>query len=206
MNSPTTIIYSRVPECLFQNRKKKIEDETIHIVLEGGVITQPNERFQYKYYTPIFKQICDQGIHIHVYPTAKVKIEELQNHPFFHLYDPLSYKELLEEISQYHYGIVGFNFDLPEEKKSFLNATTPNKIFDYLSAGMATIVYNMKTSSEIVEKYKIGFTCKDIKNLSNDIKEKGVIQITEDKIKSLTMDAIVVEIENFYKLVIGEKK
>lgn len=201
------VFYSYLSKAFIQPRKEKINDGSCHIVYEGGITPKPDPIFQYRYYLPIFQQIANQGIHVHVYPSRPTVIKEMEENPFLHLHSPLPYEKLLYELSQYHYGFVGFNFDISEERKIFLNATTPNKIFDYLSAGLPSIVHNMRAASEIVEKYKIGFTCKDIKDLcvqvwAEEFVNFGEQLITSEKINFLTMENQIKELEDLYRHII----
>lgn len=201
------IFYSYLSKAFVQPRKEKINDGSCHVVYEGGITPRPDPIFQYRYYLPIFQQIANQGIHVHIYPSRPTAIKEMEENPFLHLHSPLPYEKLLYELSQYHYGFVGFNFDIPEDRKMFLNATTPNKVFDYLSAGLPSIVHNMKASSEIVEKYKIGFTCEDIKDLCVQIWAEEFVNfgeqlITPEKINFLAMENQIGELEDLYRRVI----
>lgn len=204
MDVPVIVCYSYMSQALIQERKNRISDGALHLVYEGGIMLRPSS-VHYRYYIPLFLQIANQKIHVHIYPSRKPErerpiVKDIDNNPFLHLYDPLPYKQLLYELSQYHYGFVGFTFDdIPEEQKLFLNATSPNKLFDYLSAGVPSIVYNMQTSSEIVKKYDIGFTCKNIKNLHKQIEKCNKICIDQEVFKSLTMEANIEKVEDFYR-------
>lgn len=101
------------------------------------------------------EDITNRGIHYHMYPflpfgqTAEEAhpeyAEVAKRNPLFHLHAPLSPTELMREISQYHIGVFSTSKgSLTEGDKTYIpayfNLYTANKIFDYLDAGLPSIV------------------------------------------------------------------
>ena len=197
IEEPTVVCHSYVAQVYFQKKKKQIK-EGIHIVYEGGIPLCPEAFSLSKNLWPVFRKIADQGIHIHIYPTKDIE-EDYMKHSFIHIHNNLPYRELLKELSQYHYGFVGFNFDLPERRKKFLNAAMPNKLFDYIAAKIPIIVYNAQAISEFVEKHEIGFTPKNIGNLRKEIEGRKRECIFETLIRSLSMEVNIEKVEDLYR-------
>lgn len=151
--------------------KPKLTDN--HLVYEGGLVNSDKPTYSYRYYFPFFKQLCEAGINVHVFPSLVDTWESMPEYfayatqnPRLHLHPSLPYAALLEEMSQFQWGLVGFNFSqVPEEGKEFLNNALPNKIFDYLYAGVCPIVINNTTSAAFVQKNNIGYAAESIKHV-----------------------------------------
>jgi hypothetical protein len=101
------------------------------------------------------EDITNHGIHYHMYPflpfgqtaeEAHPEYAELaRQNPLFHLHAPLTPTELMREMSQYHLGIFSISQgSLREGDKTYIpayfNIYTANKIFDYLDAGIPSLV------------------------------------------------------------------
>jgi hypothetical protein len=63
----------------------------------------------------------------------------------FVLHDRLDYGSLLERMSQFHFGISGFNYEgLSPRTVRWLDSNLPNKIYDYNAAGLPVLVWNSR--------------------------------------------------------------
>ena len=93
-------------------------------------------------------------------------------------------KELLEEIKQYDFGIVGFNFikNMPREKKLYLNAALGNKLFDYLFAGIPVVTIN----ADMMAKFTIKNNCGYVKYKNKSWTETVTKQNINFDFKSIT--------------------
>jgi len=120
--------------------KLSLVDGKTHIVYEGSV---SDEHFPHRYYIPLFRELVEAGIHLHVYATRLLKIytDLMQKFPrLFHFYDTISPLDLISRISQYDYGIAPLIFT--DANRIHLNSVMPNKPFEYLSAGLGLIIQN----------------------------------------------------------------
>jgi len=133
--------------------KKKLEG--LNLVLEGGlsVWTKKNDPYHYKAYNYIFEQFIKAGWKVHIYPTKvasnKKKLKAYQDIGCI-IHEWVPCQLLYQEISQYTAGFQGFNsINTPESSLKFAQACRPNKIYDYLAAGIPTIGYNGKEGMEI---------------------------------------------------------
>ncbi|MFN8207199.1 MAG: glycosyltransferase [Bacteroidales bacterium] len=65
--------------------------------------------------------------------------------------DPVLPEQIVESISKYDVGITG---ELPEEENQLL--TSSNKLFEYIKAGLATIVPDLPGLTEIIKEFGTG--------------------------------------------------
>lgn len=85
-----------------------------------------------------------------------IEIERLQNlaKPFLHkihFIDPVDSDEIVEFISSFDIGV----FILPPLNFTFLNAL-PNKLFEFIQAGLAVAIGPSKEMAQIVNEYSLG--------------------------------------------------
>lgn len=185
--------------------KPKLQ-EGIHIVYQGGIVGKNSERYSYRYYLPFFQALCQAGLHMHVFPPRNAKwtffpeyLHLAAQTPYLHLYQSLPYLELLETISQCQWGLSGFNFDaIPSEGRPFLDNALPNKLFDYLYAGVCPVVINNATSAAFVEKHKIGYRAKDIQEFVDICKNKQPLPPLTDY-SVIDMDQQIEKLIQLYK-------
>ncbi|CCO23624.1 glycosyltransferase [Maridesulfovibrio hydrothermalis] len=175
------------PNQVTLKRKAKLDGN--HIVYLGGIVNSPDSKYSYRYYLPMFKTICDAGIHLHVFPAQKAPwkflseyITTLDHSSYFHRHTPLPYEELIEEISQFQWGFSGFNLDSITSKQSidFLHNALPNKFFDYLLAGVCPVVINNDTAAEFAIKHRLGYKALNIEEFVNICRDKKPYSPIED--------------------------
>ncbi|WP_169725771.1 glycosyltransferase [Maridesulfovibrio bastinii] len=168
-------------------RKNKVDGN--HMVYLGGIVNNPDTKYSYRYYLPMFKAICDANIHLHVFPAKNAPwnlLKEYTNtfadNSYFHCHTPLPYNKLIEEISQFQWGFSGFNLDYITSKQTinFLHSALPNKFFDYLLAGVCPVVINNNTAAEFAIKYKLGYQASNIENLVEICRDKKPYSPIED--------------------------
>ena len=99
-------------------------------------------------------------------------------------------KELFRELSQFTAGLQGFNFQ--EDSFEYARICRPNKIWNYLAAGIPTIGFNPGNGIELYRD-KWGVELKDINqineiNLENlpisQYRRQEVIEIQQNELKT----------------------
>lgn len=204
---------SLLPGCLeeWTHTPKEKSMKEIHLVVAGP----PLEGSYYAHsFKNIIKDITFQKIHVHTYGKSLINDEyflnEEKNNFYFHYHDRVDPKELNKEISKYHYGLVPDFFN-KTINPLWYKTGIPNKMFNYLEAGLPTVVTkDLRASAEIVKKHKIGICIdyKDIKelrsildNLNYENLQKNV-RIAQ---KELSIDRITKDLENFYEKIAKRK-
>ena len=183
--------------------KQKLSHKTgkIHIVYEGHLDNNSDGHYDL---LSIFKEIAHHEIQIHIYASRENAIYKdlaLRN-KFIHYHGNLPLKILLSEITQYDFGWAGFNTRI---NKIHTNTVLPNKIFEYISAGLPVISFPHKAQKDFLEKNNLGIIIKDLKNLKKDLKTpkvKGIIKSAHQKRFSFTTRKNIERIYNFYKKIL----
>lgn len=174
-------------------------DGELHCVYEGGIIG--GDMSSHRYFEDIWKKITDCGIHIHFYsPSDSKYCKYLEStNKYLHFEGNYSSKELAVEMSKYDIGLCILNIN--ETNKQYLEFASPNKVQEYVNAGLPVVVNNIQSLVNYVEKNQFG-KCID---MSRDIKkqlEKIVkINIPEKVLqkKGLTLESKIPELISFYQ-------
>jgi hypothetical protein len=164
---PSQVILSS-PSKKYITIKNNTNINKVHydFVYQGGIFDpswKKKWKYSYRNYFPIFKSILDEGHHLHLF----TKINEIKlptyaklNEEFntFHMHGHLEYKDLILKMSEYDFGLAGFNFDNIESSSAikYLNAALGNKMFDYLSAGIPVITFNANAMTNFLISNKCG--------------------------------------------------
>lgn len=182
-----------------KNIKKISElDGQIHLVYEGGL---SNEKNNHRYLEEKFLTIAKHGINIHFYNSDNIEyckyLDGLSK--YLHFEGKCSSSEVSKKMQVYDAGLVLLN--ITERNRIFLGSTFPNKVFDYLLAGIPIIIEDIKILESFIEKYKCGIKIKEdnFKVLNLELIKK--IKIEEDFIlkNNFTMEDNYFNILNFYK-------
>ncbi len=178
--------------------KISITDHEIHCVYEGSVI--PHDKESHRYFEDIWKQLAESGVHIHFYTNCERKyclfLESL--HEKIHYEGNYSSKQLAEEMTKYDIGLCVLN--ITGKNKQYLEFASPNKIQEYVNAGIPVAVGNIYSQKKFVEENGFG---KEL-NFNMDILEqlRDIAQIRiEDNIlrkKGLTFESKMQELIRFY--------
>lgn len=137
--------------------------EGLHAVYQGGI------GVWHKDIRNLLINLTDLGVTVHVYPTNPLSCDYLQPNKLLKIYDPLPPKELIETMTQYSFGLVYLNYS-PELDAS-LKHSLPNKLFEYMQAGLPVMTLDwMDSSAEYVERHNCGCVM-DINNPMASINE-----------------------------------
>ena len=178
VEGPSLVLYNYVsaPD-LPQKFLPKLSDQDgrVHVVYEGGI-----GGTSFRDFSSLFIELANQGIHIHVYPHFKHQdiVQQFLRFENIHIYDPLSPKQIMEQMTQYDFGIIPFN--LKKGDKRFLDTTIANKLFEYLAAGLPVIASPLQSYIDYFKKTLIGITFENAQDIiKNFPKLKKSCRISE---------------------------
>lgn len=162
-------------------RKLSADDHEVHCVYEGGIHKNPAH---FRNVEGIWLQLALSGVHVHFYTQADPDYcrAVAGRHKNIHYEGMLGISELITELTKYDCGLLLFK-DLPEYR-IVLDTALPNKIFEYLMAGLPEAVGDVKSHKKFVEKYATG-ACLDFqKDLKTQLAAIAQIPIEKDFIKN----------------------
>ena len=191
---PNAYVYSCVPSALFN----RIELPRLEgIVYEGGVnpVISKHNFLPYRNFSGFLKFCNENNVNFHLYPADPQWNYSYYRNNGAYLYPSKPFHELPNELSRFTAGFVGTPFPDPEFKGS-----VPNKMFEYLSAGLPCLVFNSPAAAKIVEKHGLGFVVKDLKDVPKLLKKCDQIrpQVRKNRWK-FTMENQIKKTERLYR-------
>ncbi len=183
-----------------ENQKAKLSESSgqFHIVYQGGVRTAGHRNI-----ADMLVAIAEKAIHVHIQPAFhEPSYEKLaKDNVFLHYNKPVSPDKLLEELTQYDAGLICFK---PEGRNAeMLQASMPNKLFEYLAVGLPVMAQPFAEMAAYVTDRNVGMvyqTPDDIKDGVGTLKE-----ITVENPEQYCMDANIDNLIKFYWHLIQKK-
>ena len=124
-----------------------------------------NHGFRYADYEELANQCHDINMDFHMYSRAdKPFLDVYENIAYTHV--PQEYNNLLNCLSRHDWGLVGNSFWTKEWEVAL-----PNKLFEYIGAGIPPVVINSKESADFVQKYDVGMVVDSIQELAENWKQ-----------------------------------
>jgi glycosyltransferase involved in cell wall biosynthesis len=112
---------------------------------------------------------------------------------------PLAYSEMLHAIQAHDWGLIGNIFPTPEWDVAF-----PNKMFEYIAAGVPVVAINAPTCAEFIKENGFGISVDSIEELASRWAEHVEVRKTLIKNrKKLTMEENIHILERFYEQVVN---
>jgi len=106
-------------------RKEKIQSDKLELVYSGTIVNKPNH---HRNIIDKLREIKEKNnCNIHIYPS---QISSGEGYEDFIIHKSVPPADLISELSQYHGGIFVLSCD------KVMNMSLPNKVFEYLSAGL----------------------------------------------------------------------
>lgn len=198
----TFVLENLISEELMPNSKyEKLsrKDHEMHCVYEGGVI--PHDHESHRYFEDIWRNLAEHGIHVHFYTTCNKEyckyLESL--HEKIHYEGNLSSQRLAAEMTKYDVGLCILN--VTEKNKQYLEYASPNKIQEYVNAGIPVAVGAIESQRDFVESNRFGRQIDMKGNIYEQIRSISLIPI-EDGIlgeKGFTLESRIDDLICFYE-------
>lgn len=164
-----------------------------HLVYSGNICFDGLKRSK-----KLFQDLISNSIHLHIYPTGDKAIinnfkNKFLNNCFVHFHRPLSPGELSREIQKYDYGFIPCP---PDQNVLNRNLILPNKLFDYLVAGLPIAGRNTNSLTNFIKKHKVGFIYDTNKELVEKLRNcKKNYEIYPER---FIMENHIVKVSNLY--------
>jgi hypothetical protein len=116
-------------------------------------------------------------------------------------FDPVT---LSNELTKYDFGLMSLNVN--KENRSFLEATSPNKFYEYLNTTLPVIVTDVESHKVFVEKYNAGCYIDIHGDIRQQFEDAKKIKISKTFLheNKLTMDAHIDSLIAFYSKIAFE--
>ena len=172
LSQPSIVLRSHVPQRLY---RYNMQEWLGGLVYEGKVQTNTEGRvshaFKYCDYKELAKECFSQGVDFHIYGARDDKefMDIYKDIAIIH--PPYVLDVLLRQISRHDWGLVG-NLH-PHSEWDY---AMPNKLFEYVAAGVPVVALNAKECGEYVVEKGIGISVNSLQELTERWKEHTEIR------------------------------
>lgn len=198
----TLVIENTISEVLIPKEKKEklsVSDNEIHAVYEGAI--SRGDIYDKRYFEELWKKIAEAGIHIHFYTNHdEAYCHHLESlNPNIHYEGNKSSAELAVEMSKYDVGLLTFNVN--ERNRLYLENASPNKMYEYINAGIPVATNGIETYKTFVEENRVGAELDFEKDLYKQFEVIKEYVIPKDFLrnKKLTLESKKEEILHFFE-------
>jgi len=165
------------------------------LVYEGRADKKSAKKFmRYCKYHELVDDCAKEGIPFYIYSPWKDQ-QQLNEYKNALTMPAEPYKKLLAKLGSHDWGLCGNTVKTKE-----WNLAMPNKLFEYMAAGIPIVAINASEVSKFIKKYKIGITVKSIKELKDRWDERQECQNNVLKIRNqFTMEKQIGKVERLLK-------
>lgn len=158
---PIVEILSGVPQKLYPQVRRK--PQRLGIVYEGGLKGKPkkeSQQFEWRSWVEVFYAISKMNIGVWCYPAdSREDLSDYTNSGII-VMPSLPYDQMLKNLTAHEAGLVGSPF--PD---GAFDGALPNKLFEYIAAGLPVIAFNAPTAANFLEATGLGVGIKDLDEL-----------------------------------------
>jgi len=209
-NKPNTVVYSYCNEGLIDYKEEDIYKRK-GLVYEGGANPPGDEeldrQFAYRSLYGIVKQLVEMGNETWMF-CGNISAYDTYQGTGAVLVPPTPYDEMMSRLINFKYGLAIFNNE--DGQKDQVNLTLTNKEHEYLQAGLPTLACWCPETEKHIEKHKIGFTFKHIRDIGDcsqlNSQYPYIMDSIKTKRKELVMENFVIRLENLYAELLGVEK
>jgi len=149
-------------------RGQKLPRNELHFVYVGGIRGIQDRKTDHGNIQMhwLIEALDEQEVHFHIYPSPSLsrgvyeeyyQIEKEKKH--FHMHSPLSPKEMNNEISKYHFGLVPFFHEDTGRAKEKRYYSSSLKIFNYIESSLPILISeDMGHQRWIMERYGMAYS------------------------------------------------
>ena len=165
---PSIVLPCHVPEAWYVNTKAEYHN---NVVYEGGLDTPykgakegpRGPEISFRDYGLLFDAVVQAGFSMSVYPSNTTPPGTDTQYAQYGVWvrPEVDYPSLMPTLSKYSWGIVGASAE-----SLLMHRAMPNKLFEYMAAGVPVIVFNADTAGQFVKQLGVGIV---IPTLNSDI-------------------------------------
>jgi len=182
----------------YGQKNRPQHDRQSHFVYVGRI---SEHRKDHRNIIQLLKQMAKKGCAIHVYPSKTKPYRKFEKLTHVTMHQPLPYRDLIREISQYDFGLTIFN-DAVASTLPHIRYALGNKTFDYLCAGLPILTQGcLDEVKNIVIQNGFGFIIEDDHRYIGISKEQydGLIRNIQEKRGRFTVEHQIDRLIRFYQ-------
>ena len=203
---PIITLYSYCNKAMIDSVQKRARVRIPGIVYEGGLgITTVQQKklgmYSYRDWRDAATTMTKQGIPMHFYGADPDSVSNyIATGAVLHYTMPFT--DMMCELSRYDWGLVGST--KPDHAFEW---AMPNKLFEYMAAGVPPIVLNCQEAAQFVIEHGVGMVVKDLGEIPGiyDRHEKCRWNVSQKKY-DFTMEKQMPMLLDFYDKVIERKR
>jgi glycosyltransferase involved in cell wall biosynthesis len=197
VGKPVIEMLSCVPSFLFPQIRRTPKRRGI--VYEGGLkgkkLTQ-SIQFEFRSWAEVFRKWAEMDVEVWAYPADTSENFDEYRKSGVIMMNPLPYPELLMNLTAHEAGLVGSPYPDPA-----FDGALPNKMFEYIAAGIPVICLNAPTAADFVLATGTGYVAEkveDIPMILEKIREEKPYDHIWDIRKNWAMERQVEKLEGIY--------
>jgi len=194
-------------------------DGQIHLVYVASVAAQTRDArlAGQAMHLDTWAKIVEQGIHLHVYDAHNVLvtrepgyegyIELAERSPYFHIERFVPYPTLLEQLTQYDWGMPYFDLKGGIALREGFYTAIGNNYYTYFQAGLPVITSpTSEDMAQIATQYGVGIavTSDDIPRLAEILKAQNMDKLIANVQHHATVGGLTFPVGALGKLVLGD--
>jgi hypothetical protein len=198
LDQPSIVLPSYLPQSWF---RYSMREYLGGLTYEGRVNTKeeceqaPNMYgFVYCEYEDLAKKAHELGMDFHLYTIRKEPEFRKIYKDIAIIHEPCNMKELVKNLSRHDWGLVGNMMKTTEWEVAF-----PNKMFEYIAAGVPVVAMNAPACAEFLESNGLGIGVETLDELAERWKEHRDIRknLLKTRLK-WSMESHIQELEGLY--------
>jgi len=200
LTQPSIVLPSYMPRRMYRYNS---QDWLGGLVYEGKVQINTEDKasygFRYCNYEALAKKCHEIGMDFHLYGGRDDKEFKgvYENIAFIH--KPMVFDELVKSIARHDWGLVGNIVPTAE-----WDVAMPNKMFEYIAAGVPVVVINAKECGEFVREHGVGIEVGSLEELALRWKEHTEIRKNLLKVRAkFSMENNIKSLEELYASLLG---
>lgn len=200
LTQPSIVLPSYMPRRMYRYNS---QDWLGGLVYEGKVQVNTEDKasygFRYCNYQKLAEKCSEIGMDFHLYAGREDKefMDIYKNISYVH--KPMVYDELIKNIARHDWGLVG-NIVPTQE----WDVAMPNKMFEYIAAGVPVVVINAKECGEFVREHGVGIEVSSFEELGSRWSEHREIRKNLLKVRAkFSMENNIKSLEELYVSLLG---
>ena len=164
------------------------------------IVVVGDNKSSHRFFDEMWRRITDAGVHIHFYSPSDIeyckRLEKISH--LIHYEGSVNGKKLILEMTKYDCGLAVYNS--VDNNRLLLEGASPNKLYEYISAGIPVVSAGMNSLKKFIEQYHVGIELDFSGDIRKQLEEVCKLHIEDDFLtkNNMTMKSYGKELTEFY--------